>query len=137
MKKVILLIGALVAIVGCSTDDSPNFFFDFVAVDNVLEVPEFFTVNESDTLQVAYLRPTSCHGFDGFNVVRNENEREITVVTKVVEIENNCEALENDVRIAPLVFNPLEGGEVTLRFFSGNDPEGNPTFLTFTLPIIE
>ena len=137
MKKIVILLGALVAILGCSTDDAPNFFFDFVAVDSVLEVPAFFTVNQSDTLQVAYIRPTSCHGFDGFNVVRNGNEREITVVNKVVEIENNCIDLENDIRIAPLVFNPIEAGEITLRFFNGNDVDGNPNFLTFNVPIIE
>lgn len=137
MKKIIIILVAFCAIVSCSTDDAPNFYFDLVAVDSVLDVPESFTVNQSDTLQVAYLRPSNCHGFNGFNVVKNENEREITVITRVVDNDNGCSDLENDLRIAPLVFNPSEEGEVILNFFNGNDADGNPIFLTFNVPILE
>jgi len=128
-----MLIGAA----SCSPDDSPNFYFDFVAVDSVSEIPEAFIVNQPDTLQVSYLRPSSCHGFDGFDIEKEGDIREITIINKVIEQSNGCPDLENDVRTAPLVFNPEEAGEVMLKFFNGNDSAGNPIFLTFNVPIIE
>ncbi len=137
MKKLAIIVGLLVAMVSCSTDDSTNFFFDFVAVDSVTGIPDVFFVNQPDTLQVSYFRPTNCHGFDGFNIVRNDNEREITIITKVVEQDSGCPDLENDMRTAPLVFNPRESGEVILNFFNGNDADGNPNFLTFNVPVLE
>ena len=121
----------------CSTDDAPNFFFDFVAIDSVSEIPEAFVVNQPDTLRVSYLRPTTCHGFDGFDIEKNGDVREITIINKVVEQSTGCPDLENDLRTAPLVFNPEETGEVMLKFFNGNDSDGNPIFLTFNVPIIE
>ena len=121
----------------CSTDDATTFYFDFVAVDNVSEIPEAFVLNQPDTLQISYLRPSSCHGFDGFDIEKDGDIREITIINKVVEQSNGCPDLVNDVRTAPLVFNPEEVGEVTLKFFNGEDVNGNPIFLTFNVPIIE
>ena len=123
--------------VGCSVDDSPNFFFDFVAVDSVAEIPEVFRVNEPHTLEVSFFRPTACHDFDGFNIVSTDNEREITVVTKVIEQDNGCATIANDRRTETLVFNARAPGEINLNFFNGNDADGNPIFLTFNVPIVE
>lgn len=132
-----VIIGVLVAMVSCSTDDSPNFYFDFLAAESVADVPEVFSVNQTDTIHVSYMRPTNCHGFDGFNVVKNENEREITIITKVVQQESGCPDIANDMRTAPLVFKPIAAGEVILKFFNGNDADGNPIFLTYNVPILE
>ena len=137
MKNNVYFIAIALLLVGCSTDDSPNFYFDFLAAENIVDVPEAFTVNQTDTINVSYLRPTNCHGFDGFNVVTNDNEREITIITKVVQQDSGCPAITNDVRVASLVFKPAAAGEVILKFFNGNDPDGNPIFLTFNVPILE
>jgi len=137
VKKIVLLFGIVSAILGCSVDDSPNFFFDFVAVNNVAEIPEAFVVNQPDTLEVSFFKPTNCHAFDGFNIVTNGNEREITVVTKFIEQDNSCTAIENATSNAALVFNARNAGEVILNFFNGNDADGNPIFLTFNVPIVE
>lgn len=137
MKKIVSLLAFVALLTGCSVDDAPNFYFDFLAVDSITEVPEVFTVNQTDTINVSYIRPTNCHGFDGFNVVKNDNEREITIITKVVQQDSGCPEIVNDVRTAPLVFKPREAGEVILKFFNGNDADGNPIFLTFNVPILE
>jgi hypothetical protein len=137
MKYFILIVVIFVSVTSCSTDDAANFYFDFVAVDSVSEIPEAFIVNQPDTLQVSYLRPSSCHGFDGFDIDKDGDIREITIITKVVEQSNGCPDLENDLRTAPLIFNPEEAGEVQLKFFNGEDVDGNPIFLTFNVPIIE
>lgn len=137
MKKFIILLGMLTAIVGCSSDDAANFYFDFIAVESVSEIPEAFVVNQADTIEVSYLRPSTCHSFDGFDIEKNGDLREITIINKVVEENNGCPNLESDVRTAPLIFNPEEAGNVTLKFYTGTDEAGNPTFLTFDVPIVE
>lgn len=137
MKKLIILLGMLAAIVGCSSDDAANFYFDFIAVESVSEIPEAFVVNQTDTIEVSYLRPSACHSFDGFDIERNGDIRKITIINKVVEENNGCSNLGNDLRTAPLIFNPEEAGNVTLKFYTGNDEAGNPTFLIFDVPIVE
>ncbi len=137
MKNIVKFLLILVCVSSCSTDDAPNFFFDFVAVESVSDIPEAFVVNQSETIEVTYLRPSTCHGFDGFDIEKNGDIREITIINKVVEENNGCSNLENDLRTAPLTFNPEEAGTVTLKFYSGNNEAGEPTFLTFDVPIVE
>ena len=136
MKR-LLVICLLGICIGCSTDDVPVFFFEIVPVESVTNIPEQFTVNEADTLQISYFRPSTCHGFDGFEVEKNNNSRNIALVTKVVEDRAPCSDLESDQRTAPLIFKPEEAGTVILNFFQGNDANDNPTFLTFEVPIVE
>lgn len=121
----------------CSDDDNANFFFEFVPADNVTQIPDNFVVDQIDTLLVEYRRPTTCHSFNGFDVSRDGTSREITLVTKVVNIDSSCEDLVDDVRVVPLVFRPEEAGEVELRFFNGLDQDNNPMFLTINIPILD
>lgn len=137
MKNIVVISILLCILVGCSTDDAPTFFFEITPTDTVAEIPDHFIVGQPDTLQVTYRRPSTCHGFDGFEIDREDLVREIAIITKVVEGRSTCTDLENDLRTAPLIIIPEEIGEIILRFFAGNDQNGNPTFMTFNVPIIE
>ena len=136
MKRILFLCIVSIALLGCSADDDPIFFFEFLPANQITNIPDNFVVNQADTLFVSYNRPTSCHGFDGFQVERDETTRNITIITKVIENRGPCNTLENDERSAPLIFRPEEAGEVILNFFSGEDAEGNPMFITLQIPII-
>ncbi len=137
MKNIVVISILLCILVGCSTDDAPTFFFEITPTDTVGNIPDHFVAGQADTLQVTYRRPSTCHGFDGFEINKDGTVREIAVITKVVQGRSSCTDLENDVRIAPLIIRPEEIGEIILRFFAGNDQNGNPTFMTFNVPIIE
>ncbi len=137
MKKLSVLIVVFLSLIGCSTDDAPIFFFEVTPVNAVSSVPDTFVVGQTDTLQITYRRPSTCHAFNGFDINRDGDVKEITLVTKVVEGRANCSDLEDDTRTAPLVITPEEVGELNLSFFTGNDADGNPTFLTFNIPIEE
>ena len=68
MKKISIISIILVLLVGCSTDDVPFFFFEVTPVDVVSNVPDIFVVGQTDTIQVTYKRPSTCHAFNGFDI---------------------------------------------------------------------
>lgn len=137
MKKLSIIPIILLLLVGCSTDDAPFFFFEVTPVDTVSNVPDVFVVGQTDTIQVTYKRPSTCHAFNGFDILNEDDVREIAIITKVVQGRSTCSDLENDLRTAPLVITPEEAGELSLRFFTGNNTTGDPTFATFNVPIVE
>ncbi len=137
MKKLSIISIILVLLVGCSTDDAPFFFFEVTPVDVVSSVPDVFIVGQTDTIQVTYKRPSTCHAFNGFDILNEGDLREIAIITKVVQGRTTCSDLENDLKTAPLVITPEAVGQLNLSFFTGNDEIGNPTFITFDVPIIE
>ena len=137
MKKVSILSFMLLLLISCSTDDAPFFFFEVTPVNTVSNVPDAFVVGQTDTLQVTFRRPSTCHAFNGFDITNDENVREISLVTKVVQGRGPCSDLDNDLRTAPLVITPEAAGELNLSFFTGNNEAGEPTFATFNVPIIE
>ncbi|MFC4633688.1 hypothetical protein ACFO3O_07205 [Dokdonia ponticola] len=137
MKKLSIIPIILLLVVGCSTDDAPFFFFEVTPVDTVSNVPDVLVVGQTDTIQVTYKRPSTCHAFNGFDISNEDGVREIAIITKVVQGRSTCSDLENDLRTAPLVITPEAAGELNLRFFTGNNATGDPTFVTFNVPIVE
>ncbi|MEP0264412.1 hypothetical protein [Dokdonia sp.] len=137
MKKISILFVVFLFLIGCSTDDVPTFFFEVTPVNTVSDVPDTFVVGQTDTLQVTYRRPSTCHAFNGFDINTDGDVREIALVTKVVQGRASCSGLQDDMRTAPLVITPEEVGQLNLSFFAGNNAEGDPTFLTFNVPIVE
>lgn len=135
MKRIIIVCMLALTVMSCSDEDIPIFFFEFVPVESVTNVPASFTVNVPDTLQITYFRPSTCHGFDGFEVDKDGTTRNIAVITKVVEQRGDCANLTNDARTAPLIFKPESAGSVTLRFFQGKNDNGEDQYLTLEVPI--
>lgn len=137
MKRIVITCLLAISLISCSDEEVPIFFFEFVPVESVTNIPDNFTVNKPDTLQISYFRPSTCHGFDGFEVEKEGNSRNIALITKVVEERGDCQPLDEDVRVAPLIFKPEETGSVTLRFFQGKNDQGENQFLIVDVPIIE
>ena len=139
MKKIIpLLLFVFIAMISCSTDDESTVFYEILETIDVSSVPETLKVGRSDTLQVSYERPSTCHGLQGFDVTREGDTRNIAVVGVVFEDgEASCADLADDVRTTPIVFRPEAPGNLTLNFFSGRDENGEPEFITITLDVEE
>jgi len=139
MKKVLM---PLLLFVACSwfsscdlDDDSPNFYFTTL---NVVEadVPESFVFGETYDIDVTYVRPNACTFFEGFDVTRTaETDRDIVVIGSVLTDENRActEALEEVV--ATLKFNVIYTEEYHFRFYTGDDENGNATFVEYTIPV--
>jgi len=137
MKKISILFIIFLLLLGCSTDDAPFFFFEVTPINIVSNVPEFFVVGQADTIQVTYRRPSTCHEFNRFDITNDGKIREVEVITKIVQGRATCSDLENDLRTAPFIITPEVAGELNLSFFTGNNEIGDPTFVTFNVPIVE
>ncbi|MEX0315877.1 MAG: hypothetical protein AB3N18_16985 [Allomuricauda sp.] len=138
MKKVIvpfmlLMMGLLLN--SCNLDDGQNFQFTTLKVVDV-EVPEFFTINEIYDIEVTYQRPNGCTFFEGFDVTNtSETGRDIAVIgTEITDDETACtQAIEEVTAI--LRFNVIFDGEYHFRFYAGNNGEGDPLYLEYTVPV--
>lgn len=137
IKKLSIIPIVLLLLIGCSTDDTPSFFFEVTPVESISNVPDVFVVGHTDTIQVSYRRPSTCHAFNGFDISNEGEVREVAIITKIVEGRSMCSDLENDLRTALLTITPEVAGQLNLLFFTGNNATGDPTFVTFNVPIVE
>lgn len=141
MKKVLMPILLFVACSWFSScnldDDSPNFYFTAL---NVVEadVPESFEFGKTYDIDVTYLRPNGCTFFEGFDVTKTaETDRDIVAIGSVLTDEDRActEAIEEVV--ATLKFSVIYTNEYHFRFYTGDDENGNATFVEYTIPVTE
>ncbi len=133
-----ILIVACAWFTSCEVDDdSPNFYF--TALNTIeADMPELFEFGKTYDIEVTFIRPNGCTFFEGFDVVQTDQTgRDIVVIGSVLTDENRActQALEEVV--ATLRFNVIYTNEYTFRFFAGDDENGDPTYLEYTVPVAE
>lgn len=70
MKKLLLLAVCALTLISCEIEsDDPQWQTQLAEV-TAIDVPEFFEVGKSYTLEVTYLLPTACHLAQGVNATR-------------------------------------------------------------------
>lgn len=102
-----------------------------------VELPESFELNESYQLNVSFIRPNSCTGFRGFEVVSEETETH--TIRHVVAIgaqfrENFCPQ-ETETLQTQMQFVCMYSVPYLFRFYTGDDLEGNPQYLEIEVPV--
>lgn len=135
IKKVIALLCVIVvfSFYGCDISSEENFQFVNLKIVSV-ELPESFQQNASHNIQVTYERPDTCTFFEGFDVFEGElNTRSIVAIGSFLEQED-CVLMDDDIT-ASFEFTALNIGTYTLRFYSGNDVDGNPEYLEYIVPV--
>jgi hypothetical protein len=135
MKKLVPLLALVLIFIGCSLDDEPatTFTYDLVPVDSVA-IPDTLVFKELYTFEITYQRPTSCHAFAGFDYQRDGNERIIGVICAVYD-NQDCEELVDETAVAELDFKVERNDYYVFKFWQGEDEEGEPIFLTDTIPV--
>ncbi len=132
--KIILVFFLATFFAGCDNDNT-GFFYDLVPIESAV-VPDEFTRGETYTISVSYFRPTSCHGFAGFDYNRLNNERTVAVVNVVVN-PNQCQDLEQtDLVEETLDFFVGQEESYIFRFWQGLDELGNNKFLSIEVPVV-
>jgi hypothetical protein len=123
MKKIIALICIFVLSISCIKEsNNPRVYFDLLPVHSVV-LPTSFTANTSNEIEVKYLKPTSCHGFNGFNYTKDANTRTIAIQNYILD-EGGCLPLTNQMVTQILNFKPTEVGTYLLKFWKGKDANG-------------
>lgn len=140
MKKAILLfmlISSALLFNGCSLDDGQNFHFTTLSVVDA-NLPEFFELNETYSIEVTYERPNDCTFFEGFDVTQTaQTDRDVVVIGSVLTEDTACAQVIQEVT-ATFEFVVLYSGEYNFRFYAGQSASDNSSeFLEFTVPVVE
>lgn len=139
MKKAIMLgmlLGAAMLFNACNLDDGQNFRFTTLNIVDA-NVPEFFELNKTYSIEVTYERPDSCTFFEGFNISRPAlTDRDVAVIGSVLTEETACTPAIEEIT-ASFDFIVLYRGEYHFRFFAGRDENNDSIFLEYTIPVEE
>lgn len=139
MKRFILgmfLLMLVLSAVGCDIGESDqNFHFVTLSIIDV-EVPDSFELNMNYDIQVTYERPNGCTFFQGFDVQNVDlTARDIAAIgSEITNSDTACTQAIEEVQ-ANFAFRVLYDEPYVFRFYSGDDSEGNPTYLEYTIEV--
>jgi len=136
MKRVffLLLVASFTLLSSCDIDDDVNYHFEALQVKSV-EMPEAFDYGQIYKIKVTYFRPNNCTFFEGFDVVKEDiTTRKVVTIGTVIEEEDECTGEGEDL-IATFNFEVLYNEPYLFRYWTGEDAEGEPTYLEITVPV--
>ena len=134
MKKIMFLFLLAFAVNSCSLSDEATSQEALLPIESV-EMPQTFTPDSSSTIMVSYRRPTDCHIFNGFHYTTVEDSVTTIGIRAVVFNQDNCTDDSGNLYEVPLDFVPTEAGEYRFKFWTGNDAQGQPTFIEHTVEV--
>lgn len=134
MKKIAALIGIFLLTISCSTDtNEPNIRYELVPVQNVIIGDELY-FGEENVITVEYVKPSTCHGFNGFLYEKEDFTRTIGVQNYVVE-NSDCQ-VTTEVIDKDFIFQPTSTGTYTFKFWQGKDANGDNIFLEIQRDVV-
>lgn len=130
MKKLVLLLSVLFVFNSCTIDDEPNAKLVVLPVKSV-EMPDVFNINVANQIKIKYIRPTTCHLFNGF-YYRYEGDTRVVAINAAVLNSNNCEsAVEEGTYEVVLEFKPQELKTYLFKFWTGTNADGVDEYLEY------
>ncbi|WP_051269822.1 hypothetical protein [Flavobacterium suncheonense] len=133
MKKLFFIVTFIAfALSSCSSDDGQeDVTYELLPIQEVT-LPSTFKTNQDNIIEVRFLRPTTCHGFNSFYYEKEGMTRTVAVEA-IVFNGNECEPLTESIATQNLKFRPEATGEYTFKFWQGKDEQGTDIFLTFQI----
>jgi hypothetical protein len=136
MKKFLLLFAVAITFIGCSLDDdNPKFHLELLPVESAT-LPDEFKRDSVYELPIKYIRPSTCHIFEGFYYEKNENVRTVAIQTSVVE-QDNCVSASTEPITEILKFKPTTGESYIFKFWKGEDESGEDIFEEIEVPVVQ
>jgi hypothetical protein len=136
LKAVFLLLVFFLTFSCDITDDGEK--YDLIPLPiAAVEIPDSFKLNETYQFNISFIRPNSCTGFRGFEVVTEETNTH--TIRHVVAIgaqfqENFCpqtaETLQTQMQFVCMYSIPY-----LFRFYTGDDLDGNPQYMEVEVPV--
>lgn len=128
MKTIFSYCFALFVLASCSNSSENFIIAEEVVPINLVTAPDTLTVGTTATFTITFNIPSTCHDFLRLNFASTTNLRTVAVITSVRD--GNCNPLNNASQNISFELTPDTIGMFTIKFFSGNDSQGNPTFIT-------
>ncbi len=133
IKKIFFVIFAVVILVSCSDDDSNDYHYELLPVEEAV-VPEEFEYGEIYDISVKYIVPEDCYVNSDILYEYDENARNVAVISLAIE-SNDCEIIDLEQELTFKV-HALQESPYIFRFWQGEDDNGEPIYLTVEVPII-
>lgn len=135
MKKLMFFLILATTIIGCSKDDdTTQVHYEYVPVDSA-QLPTEFKRDSIYELPFKYVRPTTCHFFDGFYYDRNSNVRTVAIVNGVFE-QDNCTPATVNPLTEILRFKPTTEDSYIFKLWKGEDTNGNDIYDEIEIPVV-
>jgi len=133
MKQFILSFCLICIITSCSVDN-PRIVT--VQNANVIDVvaPDTLVFQQTEVFQVNFIKPTTCHTFDRFDVLGEAPEFTIRTETRFEE-NFNCEDTPTNSDTAQFEYFVDSQEEHTFKFLSGASDSGQLQFITLNIPV--
>lgn len=132
MKKLVLLVSILFLFNSCEPEGN-SYSVEVLPVESV-EIPAEFELGETYPITMRYFRPTNCHSPYGIYYEKELNIR-TCAVRNLVEDRGNCAPIQNILIEETFNFHVTNTGNYVFKFWTGEDSDGNNTFLEFDIPV--
>lgn len=119
----------------CELDTGENFYFVSM-VTTEADIPDFFALNESHNIEVNFTRPDNCTFFQGFDVFSEENGTTTIVAIGSVLTDGDCSPSDESLT-GVLTITAEDVDFYTLRFYSGQDADGDILYLEYQVPVVD
>ncbi|GAA4762669.1 MULTISPECIES: hypothetical protein [Flavobacterium] len=133
MKKLLFFALAIVTF-GCSKDDYTEVHYEYVPVNSV-QLPSEFKKDSIYELPFTYVRPSTCHFFNGFYYDKKSNVRTVAVINGVFE-QDNCTAATVNPITEILKFKPTTEDSYIFKIWKGEDSNGNDVYEETEIPVV-
>ncbi len=134
MKKVFLILGLLGLVTSCSLDDDRAELNYEVQPVVDFELPDTLVWGQRYNFKVRYISPTSCNYFFDFDYAQRDSTRFVYIIDAVYE-EEMCTDTPTDTTTVYLPFETRYNYDYIFKFYTGEDENGEDTFITDTIPV--
>jgi hypothetical protein len=135
MKKLLLLFAVVLVFVGCDLeDDNPRFHVELLPVESAT-FPAEFHEGQVYEIPIKYIRPSTCHVFEGFFYGKDENIRTIAIQTTVLE-QDNCTTPSTNPMTEVLKFIATTESSYIFKLWKGKNASGEDIFEEIEVPVV-
>lgn len=132
LRKIFFVIFAVVLLVSCSDDDSNEYHYELLPVEDAV-VPSEFEYGGIYEIKVSYVVPDDCYINNDILYEYDLDARNVAVVSMVVE-QNDCETIDFEAELSIQV-HALQASPYIFRFWQGDDENGEPIYLVIEVPV--
>ncbi len=137
MKKLLIVLLGIVTLYSCDLDDTENVLITYETMPiETISMPDTLQVNQEYNFDINYIRPTTCHSFEGYDYKKQDNERRIAVINKIVNNASNCDEIDEMVT-EMFTFKAQDTGTYTFKFWRGRNEDGEAMYIVKEVPVID
>ncbi|QTY26474.1 hypothetical protein [Flavobacterium sp. CS20] len=133
MKQFILSLSLISILTSCSVDNP-----SIVTVQNAnvvdIVAPDTLNYQQTEIFEITYIKPTTCHTFEGFDVLGEAPELTIRTETRF-EDNFNCEDTPTNTETVQFEYFVDIQQDHVFKFLSGASDSGQLQFITLNIPV--